>query len=250
MIERETNGNIQVMRLAHGKASAFDVELCEALGDELAAYEASDARALVMTGTGGIFSAGVDLVRLVKEGAPYVERFMPAFERATELLFRIEKPIVCALNGHAIAGGCVLACAGDHRIFAAGRARIGVPELLVGVPFPATALELVRRVWPPAHFQEAIYTGRSYTVDEARDLGLVDEVVEPESLMERAFEVAGQLASIPSRSFALTKRMTRRPSALLIEDHQRKIGGDMLAAWRSPEVLETIAAYVERTLKK
>jgi len=250
MIERESHSDVQVLRLAHGKASAFDLELCEALERELQQYASSDARSLVVTGTGGIFSAGVDLVRLAKEGAPYVERFLPAFERAMTLLFRIEKPVVCALNGHAIAGGCVLACAGDHRVLAAGRARIGVPELLVGVAFPPIALELVRHVWPRAHFQEAVYTGRTYSVDEARTLGLVDEVVEPEGLMERALEVARKLAAVPPRSFALTKRMARRPVARLLEDHAREVGDEMLAAWCDPDVLASIEAYVERTLRK
>lgn len=250
MIEIEKHDDTTLLRLAHGKASAFDLELCRGIDAALKEFEASDARALVVTGTGAIFSAGVDLVRLTKEGAPYVREFLPAFESAMTRLFRIERPVVCAINGHAIAGGCVLAAAGDRRLLAAGRAKLGVPELLVGVPFPGIALELMRGVLAPADFQEAVYTGRSYGVEDAERIGLVDEVVEPEMLVGRALEVAASLAALPTRSFAVTKRMVRRPLTRLLDDHASEVEGEMLATWCDPDVLATVAAYVERTLKK
>lgn len=250
MIEIEAHDDVTLLRLAHGKASAMDLELCGALDDALASFTSSPAKALVITGTGSIFSAGVDLVRVTKEGADYVRQFLPAFERAMLRLFRIERPVVCAINGHAIAGGCVLAAAGDRRYLAAGRAKLGVPELLVGVPFPGIALELMRGVLDPARFQEAVYTGRSYSAEEARTLGLVDELVEPEALIERALESARSLAALPARSFQVTKRMVRRPLTQLLDDHESEVGDEMLATWCDDEVLATIAAYVEKTLKK
>lgn len=250
MIETETRDDVVLLRLAHGQASAFDLELCEALERELEAFEASDAKALLVTGTSTIFSAGVDLVRLTREGAPYVQRFLPAFERALTRLVRVERPVVCALNGHALAGGCVLACAADRRLMAAGRSKLGVPELLVGVPFPAVALECVRAVLVPARLQEAVLTGRTYGAEEALAIGLVDEVVEPEVLEEQALAAARSLAEAPAASFALTKRMLRRPLLQLLDDHAREVGDAMLATWCDPEVLARVEAYVERTLKK
>ena len=83
MIEIEAHDDVTLLRLAHGKASAMDLELCGALDDALASFTSSPAKALVITGTGSIFSAGVDLVRVTKEGADYVRQFLPAFERAT-----------------------------------------------------------------------------------------------------------------------------------------------------------------------
>jgi enoyl-CoA hydratase len=250
VIERETHGEVALVRLAHGKASALDLELCQSLERELERVAASGARALVLTGTGAIFSAGVDLVRVVEGGARYLERFLPAFERAARRLFELELPVVCALNGHAIAGGCVFACAADRRLLAAGRARLAVPELLVGVPFPAIALEIVRRVWPPPLLDGAAFTGRAWSAEEALAHGLVDELVEPAELAERALAAARALGAIPPRSFALTKRMLRRPAQLLLERHEREVGPEMLAAWCDPAVLAAVGAYVERTLGK
>src|ERR687884_624248 len=140
MIERTESEGIVTLRLNHGKPSAMDVELLEALQRELTAC--ADARAVVLTGTGSIFCAGVDLFRLTSEGAGYVRRFFPLLRDALRQLFAMPLPVVAAANGHAIAGGALLVYACDARLMSGGR--IGTPELLVGVPFPASAMEIVR----------------------------------------------------------------------------------------------------------
>ena len=105
MIERTSHGDIAVLRIQHGKANALDLELCQALTRELEAFRQSSSHALVITGSNKIFSAGVDLLRVVDEGAPYVRAFLPAMNGAFETLFSLLKPVVAAVNGHAIAGG-------------------------------------------------------------------------------------------------------------------------------------------------
>src|SRR5262249_18597291 len=142
MIDRSQTDGVLTLRLAHGKASAMDAELLDALLRELDGI-AEDVRAVVLTGTASIFSAGVDLFRLTRDGADYVRRFIPLLCRCLRALFAFPRPVVAAANGHAIAGGCILVLAADYRLMADGVGRIGVPELLVGVPFPAAALEIV-----------------------------------------------------------------------------------------------------------
>ena len=119
MIERSQQEGILTLRLAHGKASALDVELLNALLRELEGA-AEDVRAVILTGTGSIFSAGVNLVRLTREGADYVERFLPLLSRLVRTLFTFPRPVVAAANGHAIAGGCILLLACDVRLMAEG----------------------------------------------------------------------------------------------------------------------------------
>ena len=146
MIDLTEADGISILRLQHGKANALDVELCQALTKALEAFRQSASKALVVTGTGKMFSAGVDLVRLSNEGAAYVRAFLPAMNGMFETLFSLLKPVVAAVNGHAIAGGCIIACAADRRVMAEQGGRIGIPELLVGVPFPVVPLEIVRRM--------------------------------------------------------------------------------------------------------
>lgn len=242
MICQESRGSVTVLRLEHGKANAVDTELARALGERLRTLESSPDP-LVLTGTGSIFSAGVDLFRVLDGGRTYLEGFMPAFRDVLIELFRFPRPVVAALNGHAIAGGCILACACDHRIMGDAVGRIGVPELQVGVPFPVHALEILRFVIPRQRFQGAVYGGRTYAPADAVEVGLVDEVVPQADVLERACEHAARLGAIPTRSFALTKELVRRPALA----HIRSVSVEqaMLDVWDSDEVRGAIQGYMD-----
>jgi enoyl-CoA hydratase len=244
MIEREATGLITTIRLAHGKASAMDVELCEALIRELRDAENSDAKAVILTGTGSIFSAGVDLFRMTNEGAAYVERFFPALRESLHALFTFPKPIVAAVNGHAIAGGCLLAAACDYRLMSAGK--IGVPELLVGVPFPAVAIEIIKFACG-RDAQSVVYSGRTITPDDAKLAGLIDEVVAPDFLHARADHVARELAAIDSRNFAITKKQLRGDTLDRI-DKISALDADAVKMWSSPAVHDHIREYLDRSV--
>ncbi|HEU0051573.1 MAG TPA: enoyl-CoA hydratase/isomerase family protein [Longimicrobium sp.] len=247
MIEREENDGILTLRLAHGKVSAMDVELLEAL--TAAFQEAEGARAVVLTGTGGSFSAGVDLVRLTNEGEAYARRFFPALRDFILSAFTFPRPLVVAANGHAIAGGAVMTFAGDYRLMAEGNGRFGVPELLVGVPFPAIALELVRYGAPAQHVQSLVFTGRLLSPAEALAQGVVDEVVASDALLDRARQVADQLGRIPPEIFALTKRQLRADA---VDRAARHADADAraLELWASPETHTRIRDYLARTIKR
>lgn len=249
MIEVLDEGAVRTLRMAHGKANALDLELCEALTRAVHDAEASSARAIVLTGTGSIFGAGVDLVRL-SSSREYVEHFLPALDDVFWALYFARKPVVAAVNGHAIAGGMVLLCACDHRILVRGKAQIGIAELRVGVPFPILALEIVRRAVAQEHFQEAVYRALGYSADEALARGFVDELCEPAELAQRARAVALELAAIPARSFALTKERLRAPAREFLEPRMRASLAETIAAWAEPETAAAVRAFVERTLKR
>src|SRR5438067_8148484 len=123
------------------------------------------------------------------------------------MLFGFQRPVVAAVNGHAIAGGCIIAAACDVRIMAAGEGRIGVPELLVGVPFPPLVIEVLRFAIAPPHLQELMLRGGTYKPDDALRRGLVDEIA-PDAAA-RAQELAQQLGAIDAEAFRLTKSQLR-----------------------------------------
>lgn len=251
MLERELSGGILTLRLAHGKANALDDELAAALLRELAAAEADDeVRALVLTGTGTIFSAGVDLFRLTEGGVEYVQRFFPLLCEMIRALFELPKPVVAAANGHAIAGGCLMLWAGDYRLAAEGEWRMGVPELLVGVPFPAAPLEVVRSAVPPERFPDVVFRGRTYLPSEALELGFVAEVVEPGRLQERAREIAVQLGSVPGEVYSLTKRYLWADALDRLRRHGEAHDREALRVWSSPRTLERVREYLARTVRR
>ena len=249
MIERSQHDGILTLRLAHGKAGALDVELLDALLRELDGA-AEDVRAVILTGTGTIFSAGVDLFRLTRDGADYVRRFLPLLSRFLRALFAFPKPVVAAANGHAIAGGCILVLAADARLMAEGAGTIGVPELLVGVPFPTVALEIVRFAVPPAGLQSLVYTGRTLPAREALAAGLIDEVVTPADLPTRAQELARRLALIPPPAFRQTKQALRAAALGRIDQAGEWQDQAALETWSAPETLAHVREYLRRTLGK
>ena len=241
--------SVTVVQFDHGPVSALDLEFLLALRGELAALAETDA-ALVLTGTGSAFSAGVDLVRLLEGGTDYVAEFIPALAGAFADLFAYRRPVVAAVNGHAIAGGCVIVSCADHRLMADGRARIGVPELLVGVPFPAVALLAVRYGLGDVGAAELVYSGATLLPDEALRRGLVDEVVPAAEVLDRALSKAEQLAAIPAPTFLHTKHSLRDRYWTELETTGRSRDAEMLEMWGSPTVLSAIADYVKKTLGK
>ena len=248
MIHRDDRDGIALLRVEHGKANALDVELCNAI--VTAFDEAGDARAVVLTGTGKIFSAGVDLFRVLDGGRSYLEEFLPAMCRVFERLFVHPAPVVVAANGHAIAGGCVLVAAADQRLMAAGTARIGVPELQVGVPFPPIALEIMRFATPPEHLQTILYRAGTHEPPAALGLGLIDEVVEHDALLDHALESAERLASVRAETFAITKREIRRPALVRIRALERSVLPEITAHWLDPQSLDAIRGYLDRTIPR
>ena len=250
MIDSETKNGIAVLTLAHGKANALDIELCEALAARFMELRGSDAKAVVLNGQGKIFSAGVDLIRLSEGGAAYVRKFLPALHRLYDTVFFHPKPVVAAINGHAIAGGCVLACCADRRIMANDGGRIGVTELLVGVPFPALAFEIMRHATPPYFFSETILSGATFPAEVAAHRGWVNEAVEPALVMERAKAAAQSLAALSPPAFAQTKMQIRQAVTERLAQSGDATDKAVTAIWTAPETLGYIRDYVALTLKK
>jgi enoyl-CoA hydratase len=249
MIAREDVESVAVVRLAHGKVSALDIELCGALVSELEAIRSGAFEALVLTGSGAAFSAGVDLFRVLDGGGGYVRRFLPAMDALFRALLTFPKPLVAAVNGHAIAGGCIIAAACDYRVMAEGKARIGVPELLVGVPFPPLPFEIIRARVSPTHFRQLVLSGKTVGPSEAASLGLIDEVAPEDVLITRAHHAVAELLQIPPIAFALTKRAF---TDAILERVQRAstLNDDVIDAWASPGVQARMRAYVEQTVGK
>ena len=242
--------DIAVLRMDHGKVNALDVELCRQLVARLEELGTSSARAVILTGQGGVFSAGVDLLRALDGGKAYLRDFLPALRKLFDVVFFYPKPVIAAINGHAIAGGCVLACAADQRIMSRGAGRIGVTELLVGLPFPAIALEIMRFTAVSEYLREVLFGAGRYPAEAAAARGLVDAVVDPEALLGAALDAAQSLASLSTAAFSLTKSQVRQP----VLDSMRGYAGAFDAAvdeiWLSRQTASRIRDYVTKTFKK
>ncbi len=250
MIEHFEDGDIRIMRLAHGKASALDLELVQALDATLAQAAADKVGAVVLTGTGSIFCAGVDLFRVAGGGPDYADVFLKAFEQLMFTLFGFERQLIVAANGHVIAGGAVLMAAGDFRLMPAGAAKFGYTELLVGVPFPPAALEIIRFGTPERHQQKLLYTGATCSADDAARRGFIDETAAMSELMPRALGVARQMAALPGEGFRMTKQQLRSATLRRMREAEVEFGPSVAQVWRGSEAHARIREYLARTVRR
>lgn len=250
MFELRKEDGIAILALRYGKANALDVEFCKALKKEFRRLAKSDARAVVVTSQGKIFSAGVDLPRAAEGGRKYLRALVRALDEMYEEIFYFPKPVIAAINGHAIAGGCVLAACADYRVLAKDAGRMGVTELLVGVPFPPFAFEVLRATTSPLHFPKFTASGETFDTEGALRCGFADQAVGAERLMERALEIAAQLAAIRADAFRANKLHVRAPARQFLKNDRTGLKEKIMKVWAAPQTAENIRAYVARTLRK
>ena len=231
---------VQVLTLSSGRVNALDVELLEELTLAVSDLAGAGGGALVVTGRGRVFSAGVDLNRVVEGGAGYTDRLVPALSDAFEAMFSYPGPTVAAINGAAIAGGCVLACACDRRLISPD-AQIGASEVRVGVPFPVAALEVMRYACG-GHAEEVLLGGRTYRGPEAVAGGLAHRVV-ADDLIDAAVAEASDLGDIPVDAYRHTKAQLRAPAVARIRDAS-SIDSEVRQMWGADQTQQRIAAYL------
>lgn len=230
-----------VVRLEHGKVNALDLELLRAITATM--HEVSSAGAVVLTGAGRAFSAGVDLRRIVDGGVAYAEEFLPALSEAFLAVFDCPRPVIAAVNGHALAGGCVIAAAADLRLMSSGT--IGLTELLVGVQFPTVPLEIAHYAFGPAAARMAL-TADTFAIDEALRLGLVDALVAPGELLSTAVRRAAALAEYPANVYAATKEQLHRETRRRIDERREADDRSATAVWTDGQTLAGIKAFLDR----
>ena len=224
MIEWADVDGVAVLKLARPPVNALDVELCTAVAEGLRGPHVDGVRAVVLTGGGRAFSAGVDLRAVVAGGAEYPRRLVPALTDVFRAAFTVPVPLVAAVNGHAIAGGCVLAACADVVLMSEGR--IGLPEVRVGVPFPRAAVEVVRHAVGDTGARRLMLGAETMPAPEAAALGLVDHVVAAADLQAAALAAAVELAErIPADTFAHTKAQLRRDAVARMDAHADEDAG-------------------------
>jgi enoyl-CoA hydratase len=195
----------------------------------------------VLTGAGKCFSAGVDLRAILDGGPEYTDGFLAAVSAAFLALFDHPAPVVAAVNGHAIAGGCVLAMAADLRLMSSGL--IGLSEVAVGVPFPVAALEICRYAMGPS-VTRAVLQADNLDVHTAAARGWIDEVVAQEDLLSRAVETARALGQHPPNAYAAMKEQLHRHARAAI-DAGADLDAGVRAIWKSAETRARISAFLD-----
>jgi enoyl-CoA hydratase len=242
----EPSGDVAVLPMRAGKANAIGSAFLDRLSAQLDEVEASGAAALVLTGEGRAFSAGLDLPEIAALDRSSLERFIRRFSEVMLRVFALPVPVVAAINGHAIAGGCVLAMQADVRLAADGDYRIGLNEVAIGLGLPAVVLETLRCQVSPGSLGPVALEGRLLRPGEARELGLVEAVLPPAVLLEQARGRAAELAALPRPAFRDVKQALRGPVAAAVRRVEREDARRWVETAFTPAARERLADVVAR----
>jgi enoyl-CoA hydratase/carnithine racemase len=206
----EVEDAVGTIRLDRPPMNALNAEVQDGLFE--AAREAAnrkDVRAIVVYGGEKVFAAGADIKEMASWSYTDMVDRSTALQTAFTAVARIPKPTVAAITGYALGGGCELALACDRRI-AGDNAKLGQPEILLGVIPGAGGTQRLTRLVGPAKAKDIIFTGRFVGAAEALDIGLVDQVVAPDDVYTAAVEWASQFANGPAYALRAAKEAIDR----------------------------------------
>jgi enoyl-CoA hydratase/carnithine racemase len=233
-IFRTDQDGIARVAIRRGKVNAFN----DAVIDEMSrtftelALDPS-VRAITLTGTGKFFSFGFDIPQFLGYNKEPFTRYLTNFTRLYREIFLHPKPVVAMLNGHTIAGACMIATACDYRVMVSGKARISLNEINFGSSVFAGSVEMLKLLVGARNAENVLYSGAMYSAEEALRMGLVDRVVSEEDLEAEAGKVAREYAARDADAFRSIKGLLRRSVAGQMERTERDSIEEFVRIWYS-----------------
>jgi enoyl-CoA hydratase/carnithine racemase len=233
-VQAQKRDGIATLTLARGKVNAINGPVVEEIRASLKSLEHDpEAKSVVLTGAGKFFSFGFDVPEFLSLDKAQFTQFLTSFTDLYTYLFLYPKPVVAALNGHTVAGGCMLALACDYRVMVMGKARMSLNELGFGASVFAGITEMLRFTVGSANATKVLYSGSMYSAEEAKSIGLIDEVAGEPDLMNAAFKMASTLGSKHPPAFAGIKSLLRRTIAEDMIRRERESIREFVDIWYS-----------------
>ncbi|MFN3953322.1 MAG: enoyl-CoA hydratase/isomerase family protein [Pararhodobacter sp.] len=225
--------------------NALDIAFCNELAEQLDTLSAdTNGGPVVITGAGASFSAGVDLKTVVGGGQAEQDEMLHELNRVFLSAYRFPRPLIGAINGHAIAGGLVLALTCDVRIGVDDTAKFGLAEVRVGIPYPVAAIEIVKAELGK-NARRFVLLGQPVDARSAHAAGVLDELCAPGELTSRANALASAASALPSIGFGKIKRQLREE---VLAKSARAVAGEepLLGNWMAPETLSASKSALYR----
>lgn len=247
----EQRERVAVVRLDKPRGNAIDEPM---LADLLAAARqlagGEDVRGVLLASAHPkLFCPGLDLVSLAGYGRSDMQRFLRAFGEAVMAWYALPKPVVAAVSGHAVAGGCILAMTADVRLLRRG-AQIGLNEIKVGVPLPWAVAVLLRSTVPPVSIAKVALLGRNFADEQAVAIGLADAVLEPEGYEAACQEALAEFVEKDPQALARTKQYLRADALAEMRAHEEIRVDEFLDCWFSGATQQRIRAMAAGLSKR
>ena len=241
---------IRELRLNRPPVNALTSELIVALRRAIENAPADGVRALILSGTPGRFSGGLDVPLLLKLDQAGIATLWRELYTLLRTIAVSPIPIVAAITGHAPAGGTVLGLFCDGRVMAQGDFKMGLNEVQVGIPLPPVILSGLQRLVGPRLAEQLAVSGALVSAQEARALGMVDELAPPEQVIEHALAWCRRLLAVPSDAFLATRQKARADLVALFDRDLQQEMDYVTTKWWSPSTQATLHALAERLGKK
>lgn len=245
-IRLEKTGGLVTVRFDKARGNAIDEPFTQELLQVAGQLGADEGVRGVMLASAHpkLFSPGLDLLTLVEYDRAGMERFMRLFAQAVWALYALPKPVVAAVSGHAVAGGCIVALTADHRVLRRGGVQVGLNEVKVGVPLPWSVARLLRASVPPSALTRVALLGRNFADDEALAVGLADELADAGGFEDSCRARLQEFADKDAASIAITKGYLREGVVREMRAREGEEMGAWLDRWFSDATRERIRQIV------
>ena len=250
MLEIIRHDSIHELQLARPPVNALDPALVRALRNAIESAPDEGARAIVLSGRPGMFSAGLDVPALLQLPRDTLRVFWNDFFGVCAALARSPIPIVAAITGHAPAGGAVLSIMCDYRVMADGAFKIGLNETQVGLAVPECIQAALRRLVGTYRAERLTVAGAMLDATDAKTIGFVDELVATDLVVPRAIAWLTGLLKLPPIAMSETRRLARADLADVFADPDALHVEDLLDRWFAPEAQSVLHALVARLKSK
>ncbi|WP_316792957.1 enoyl-CoA hydratase/isomerase family protein [Pedobacter frigoris] len=250
-IKVSVKDHLAIITLDRGKSNALNAEMITELNDMLKNISTDQNIAgVIITGKEHFFSAGLDLIELYNYGEEEVKSFWNLFLDFVASIISFKKPIVAAVNGHSPAGGCVIALACDYRIMSEGKYIIGLNEVPVGIIVPNSIFQLYSFWIGQAHASRSLLEGKLFSPEEAHQIGLVDEIVNPASILTAAERKIRKYMAMERNTWEQSKLNIRKNLIATASADQSESLEAMLKQWWSPSTRSILKTIIDNLQKK
>lgn len=250
MLERNEHGSVLELQLSRPPVNALDGSLIKALREAVENAPGEGHRALVLSGAPGMFSAGLDVPALLQLDRQSLMEVWEDFFGLMAALARSPIPVCAAVTGHSPAGGAVIAIFCDYRIMADGEYQIGLNEVQVGLEVPEPICRALARLVGPYRAERLLVSGAMLTGREASQAGLVDDLVQPETVVEQSIAWCEGLLELPQGAMSGTRAIARADLARMFDHVDQNSVESLADAWFSEETQQTMKALVARLQEK
>lgn len=251
MITVNDHGPVRELRLDRPPVNALSPDLLSRLCDLVDAAPAQGVRAVVVSGSPGMFTGGLDVPLLLGLDRAAMGDAWELFHRSMRTLAASTVPVVAAITGHSPGGGMVLALFCDRRVMAEGPFKVGLNEVAVGIPLPRVILAALRRQVGARRAERLAVAGALLDPAGALEVGLVDEVAPADEVVERSVAWCRQLLELPQGAVAAT-RAAARADLMVLFDHldRASLDAELDRCWYADEPQRILTRLVERLTRR